>query len=260
MWSHSILSKPAVKGRDPEHQSSWTVSNYCTAAYPLNTLQFTSFSPSKRLHCTSGSVLVELLFHISLLSMHHVGTADEDRCLLECNSVLSWWLNLLWAVDLCTEWLVWVRSYSWQHSSLLIPHLQCPLLPCPLLASWTPAKLEEMNNCFTVLLVLCISTKLLSKSDPTIYTYNDSKDLSYSQTTFQHVSVVVTTIIRAVHLYTPKHRYHKLSILCTHSQSHLAYPLTQSWLNMGMQHSWSSKASRVLQEWQLCKPHILWQV
>ena len=170
MWSHSILSKPGVKGLDPEHQVSRTVSNYCTVAYPLNTLHFTSFSPSERLHCTSGSVLVKLLFHISVLSVHHVGTADEDWCLLECNIILSLWLNLLWAVDLCAEWLVWVRLYSWQQCSLLITHLQCPLIPCPLLASWTPTKLEQTNHSFTVLLVLCISTKLLPKSDPTIYT------------------------------------------------------------------------------------------
>ena len=170
MWSHSILSKPALKGRDPEYQGSWTVSNYCTVAYPINTLQFTSFSPSERLHCTSGSVLVELLFHIPVLSMHHRGTADEDQCLLQCSITLSWWLNLLWAVHLRAEWLVWVRLYSWQQRTLLIPHLQCPLLPRQLLASWTPAKLEETNHRFTMLLVLCISTKLLPKSDPTIYT------------------------------------------------------------------------------------------
>jgi hypothetical protein len=172
--SSNVVSFHFVK-TSCERSRSWTsrfmnCEQLLYSGIPTNTLKFTCFSSSKRLHCTSGSVLVELLFHISLLSMHHVGTADEDWCLLECNSVLSWWLNLLWAVDLCAEWLVWVRLYSWQHSSLLIPHLQCPLLPCLLLASWTPAKLEETNNRFTVLLVLCISTELLSKSDPTIYT------------------------------------------------------------------------------------------
>ena len=107
-------------------------------------------------------------------------------------------------------------------------------------------QLEETKHSFTVLLVLCVSTKLLSKSDPPMYTYNDSKDLSYSQTTFQHVSVVATTIIRAVHLCTPKHHYCKLSILWTQSQIHLVYPSTQS-----LQQSWSSIALGVLQEWQL---------
>lgn len=47
------------------------------------------------------------------------------------------------------------------------------------LASRTSAKLEETNHSFTVLLVLCVSTKLLFKYDPPIHTYNDSKDLSY---------------------------------------------------------------------------------
>jgi hypothetical protein len=182
---------------------------------------------------------VELLFHISVVSM-------QTKIGVFWNAIL--YLAGGWTY--CGQWTCvlsgWCGSdYSWQHCSLLIPHSQCPHLPCPLLASWTLAKLEETDNLLTVLLVLRISTKLLSKSDSTIYTYSDSKDLSYSQTTFQHVSLVATTIITAVDVYIPKYRYCKLSFLRIHSQSQLAYPSTQSWLNAGVQHSWRSTASGV---------------
>jgi hypothetical protein len=66
------------------------------------------------------------------------------------------------------------------------------------------------------------------KSEPTTYTYNNSKHFIYTQTIFHHVSVAATAIVREVHLSEPKYRCFKLPIcLIMHTQIHFASPLTQ---------------------------------
>jgi len=55
------------------------------------------------------------------------------------------------------------------------------------------------------------------KTEPTICSYNKSKNFEHSETIFQHVSAGATAIIREVQFCEPKHCCCKLSVLCTHT-------------------------------------------
>ena len=83
----------------------------------------------------------------------------------------------------------------------------------------------ENISSFTMLLVLFISMKLLSKN----WTNNMHKNFVYSQNIFR-VSVADTASVREVHHCEPKHRCCKLSVLCTHRYTLRPHQSTQSLL------------------------------